>query len=276
MKKVVSIIISILFFFSLFLFTFFYSVQQEFALFQKVKAVEFTEEDIERYSNMSLDELHKEFDDDIEKEGLPPKILDYVVEHPDYENTISEFKEDYIDYLKGKKEKPTVNKNKMDKILNESVDKYNVENEEKVEKEKANFITEKVTEKVETAVDEIDESKSTKSLLSFVFNLSYQKYSFIAAIILLISLIIIQKLNTILYLASPLLLNGISFIIGFFIATKTALSKFGSILGSTYTNTCNSMLILGIIYLLLGISFILLYYFVIRKRKQIENKIENN
>lgn len=271
MKKVVSIIISILFFFSLFLFTFFYSVQQEFALFQKVKAVEFTEEEIERYSNMSLDELHKEFDDDLRNEGLPPKILDYVVEHPSYDSTISEFKEDYIDYLKGKKDKPKVNKDKMDKILNDSVEKYNKENEVKIEKGKADFVTNKVTEKVETAVEKIDESKPTKNLLSFVFNLSYQKYSFIATIILLICLIIIQKLNTILYLSSPLILNGISFIIGFFIATKTVLSKYGKILGDTYTGTCNSMLILGIIYLLLGISFILLYYFVIKKRKQIEN-----
>lgn len=272
MKKVISIILSVLFFFSLLLFTFFYSVQQEFSLFEKVKAVEFTEEDIERYSNMSLDQLHKEFDDDLEKEGLPPKILDYVVEHPDYESTIQEFKDDYIDYLKGKQEKPVVNKNKMDKILNESVDKYNETNEVKIEKEKANLVTEKVSEKVEVAVKKIDESKSTKTVLSFIFNLNYQKYSFIVAIILLISLIIIQKMNTILYLISPLLLNGIIFVIGFFIATKTYLSKFGSILGSTYTSTCNTMLLLGIIYLLLGISFILLFNFVIKKRN---NKLES-
>ncbi len=271
MKKVISIILGTLFFFSLLLFTFFYSVQQEFSLFQKVKAIDFTEEDIEKYSNMSLDQLHKEFDDDLEKEGLPPKILDYVVNHPEYDTTIQEFKDDYINYLKGKKEKPAVNKNKMDKIINDSVDKYNEENEVKIEKDKANVVTEKVTEKVEVAVEKIDESQSTKTVLSFMFNLKYQKYSFITAMILLMCLIIIQKLNTILYLVCPLILNGITFITGFFVATRTYISKFGNILGSTYTSTCNTMLVLGIIYLILGVSFIILFNLVIKKNKKIDS-----
>ena len=271
MKKIISIIISILLFLSFLIFGVFTSIQQEFSLIDKVDALDFNLKDIEKYSNMSLEDLHKTFDKELKKQDLPTELLDYIVEDQNFNKVINDYKEEYVNYLKDKGEKPQIPTQKVNEIINRSITKYNKENTTniKINNKKVENLTNDLSTKVDDVVNKIDDNPKITGFIKIIYNPIIQKVSFIVTTSLIILLVIINKSKSLKYISIPLLIDGLLFLLGTLILKRETLSIIQTILGTTYDNMVKILLNFGIYSIITSIILLIISLIINKKMKEV-------
>lgn len=259
MKKVISIILSVFLVFSLISQAFFISVQQKFALIPTAKALSFSKEDLERYSSMSTSDLHKEFDSYIIEEGLPTEILDYVVEDPEFTKSVEDFKNDYLEYAKGNTTtKPQIDTNKVTSIIDNSIAKYNEDNNAEITFDSASKISETISEKINEVAEVMDSNPTLNKVISLVYNENFQIISVIATITLVVLLVIINRKKVFNYIGIPSLISSIVLIALYFLKNIDIVKLVTNFLGDVVSKIFTTLLVFGIVYLIIGIMFIII------------------
>ena len=271
-KKICSSILCFILFWAIFASTFFVSVQQEFSLMNRAKALELENIDI---TNLDMNDINKLLKDELKANGYPVGLAEYVMKDDNALDMINDYKNQYIEYLKGNTDAvPVVDTNKVKNIVDSNVKAYNVDHKNSQISIDSSKIASEVSSSVNTSTKKLSENKSVDKPLKFIFNLNNQIVSNYVVIVTLILLIVINKKYVFKYLVSPFLLNGIFNFLIFIILKFAKIKIIELFLGDTYTNMVNIIKWAAIIYIVIsGICKVI--SIMINKSDKKEAKVEH-
>lgn len=137
--------------------------------------VAYTEEDLNNLDYNQLqsisgdtNKIHEILDSTFTEQGIPTEIIDYIVEDPEYQNTVSTYLDDFLDYQTGNGPKPEIDQTKVNEVLNNNIAKYETETGTTVNTEKVEEMVTQVSEKIDEEVTEVAESTNIKAYLSIL------------------------------------------------------------------------------------------------------------
>lgn len=266
MKKVLSIIVSIVFTISLFLATFFISIQQKISIFPEVKAFN-VEVSIDDIKDVNFDSLKDILKDEIVKEGYSSEIVDYIFEDERTVQYFDTYKDEYIGYLMGNCKVPEVDTDLVSSILNDNIKRYNEDNPNDVISIDVDKITNEVNGAINSVTEVVDKTPQVRSILSFLFNENYQRYAIYLCLISIIVLAILNGLRALKYMGIGFGINAIINIIILLVLKLSPISSIQNFLSSLYNGVVTYYIRFTIIYLIGGIIAIVLGVKVNTKRK---------
>lgn len=257
MKKVLSIIISIVFTISLFLATFFISMQQKISIFPEVKAFN-GEVSIDDIKDVNFDSLKDILKEEIVKEGYSSEIVDYIFEDERTVQYFDTYKDEYIGYLMGNGEVPEVDTDLVSDILNDNIKRYNENNPNDVISIDVDKITNEVNDAIKSVTEVVDNTPQVRSILDFLFNVNYQRYAIYVCLISIIVLIILSGLKALKYMGISFIINAVINIIILLVLKLSPISSIQDVLSNLYNGVVTYYIRFTIIYLIVGIIAIIL------------------
>ena len=272
LKKICSSILCFILFWAIFASTFFFSVQQEFSLIDRAKALELETIDI---TNYDMEDIKKLIKDELKANGYPAGLAEYVMKDDNALNLIKDYKNEYIEYLKGNTDSvPVVDTTKVKNIVDSNVKAYNADHKNSQISVDSSKIASEVSSAVNTTTKKMSENERVDKPLKFVFNLKHQRISNYVVIVTLILLIVINKKHVFEHLVSPFLSNGMVNFLSFVILKFAKIKIIELFLGDTYTNMMNIIKWAAIIYIVIaGICKVI--SIMINKSEKNEAKVEH-
>lgn len=256
MKKVLSIIISIVFTISLFLATFFISMQQKISIFPEVKA--FGAISIYDIKDINFDSLKDILKDEMVKEGYSSEIVDYILEDERTIQYFDTYKDEYIGYLMGNGVVPKVDTDLVSDILNDNIKRYNEDNPNDVISIDVDKITNEVNGAINSVTEVVDNTPQVRSILDFLFNDNYQRYAIYLCLISIIVLAILSGLKALKYIGISFIINAVINIIILLVLKLSPISSIQDVLSNLYNGIVTYYIRFTIMYLIVGIIAIIL------------------
>ncbi len=228
-----------------------------------------TAEELQKIDKITPEIIHEYVDDELEKRNIPKDALDYVLKEDNYQELFNTYKKDAVLYLKGEKEKPTIPRERVNKMINRGLTKYNNDHKEKpVNIEKIETEVEDLTKVVDEKIEEFKENKIVTSTISIVTNDGIKIALFVSSIVIGIILLVLNKpINGLNKISISLVLAGLLLIICPLIININLFSSIKDFVVSTLSFVINKVRLIGIIYLVIGILLFIVTTIINKKNK---------
>lgn len=218
--------------------------------------------------NGELEEyINNSFEDVLREHNLPEDALKYVLENEENKEIIASLMQDTINYTYGLTDTLELNEEKIEKLVNNSIDKYEEKNNVTIDRKEINNLTKQFTKDYKEVVDSTenkDVQKVKKIINSFINgNMFYYALGICIISFVLLIIINIKNIKIFLNLAIPLLINGITYILSYFALKNLDISKN---LYALQNSILKVGVFVGVIGLLLLIIFLVINY--INKEKE--------
>lgn len=218
--------------------------------------------------NGELEEyINNSFEDVLREHNLPEDALKYVLENEENKEIIASLMQDTINYTYGLTDILELNEEKIEKLVNNSIDKYEEKNNVTIDRKEINNLTKQFTKDYKEVVDSTenkDVQKVKKIINSFINgNMFYYALGICIISFVLLIIINIKNIKIFLNLAIPLLINGITYILSYFALKNLDISKN---LYALQNSILKVGVFVGVIGLLLLIIFLVINY--INKEKE--------
>lgn len=218
--------------------------------------------------NGELEEyINNSFGDVLREHNIPEDALKYVLENEENREIIALLMQDTINYTYGLTDKLELNEEKIEKLVNNSIDKYEEKNNVTIDRKEINNLTKQFTKEYKEVIDstETKDVQNVKKIINNFIDGNMFYYTLGICIISFVLLIIIniKNIKIFLNLAIPLLINGITYILSYFALKNLDISKN---LYALQNSILKVGVFVGIFGLLLLIIFLVINY--INKEKE--------
>ncbi len=194
-----------------------------------------------------------------EERGLDPKLAEYIIKDYDTSVYYNEWRDTYIDYLQGKASDYKLDRERVEAIVQRSIEAYNHDHEDKkMDSEKVFDLTHELEDKADNVIEQITNDERVQKVSKFVFNEQYKKYAFIISVVCIVLIVLLNLLDSVVYLRGPFIFNAVMALIGYGILR--GFNKYLSLIfGIRYVYMTSNLLTFIIIYTVIGISLNIIY-----------------
>lgn len=196
---------------------------------------------------------HKYLDEEFQHRNIPTQLIDYIIENEEFKELVVDYKDSYIDYVKGSGEKPSIPTEQVYLVIESETEKYNQDTGN-------TFDSAILKEQVETSISQIENQVSNVSSnklvslgLKILNNKNLTTYFIVALAFVCILLFLLQKTHGFIFLSVANILSGFVVILISQIMNLSRFKNIKEILGNVYSSIKNSLLAYGFITIIIGI-----------------------
>ncbi len=224
------------------------------------KTVSYAE--IYNIDKIDLNIVHQYLDEDLKKQGIPTDTVEYVFKEDNYEAMYYDYRAKAIGYLKGTNEKPELELDRISKMVERGLTKYNEDHKDSnLDVQKIKGEVNKVAKDIDTQIEKLKDNKAIPTTLKVATSTPLYVCSIVFGILSVILLIVLNKKDGINLTAIGVGISGFILVLGSNIVNIEILnSSMGSIRS------------IGIIYLAIGVILKVVVSF---SKTKIEEKEES-
>jgi len=227
------------------------------------KTVSYAE--INNIDKIDLNIVHQYLDEELKKQGIPTDTVEYVFKEDDYEAMYYDYRTKAIGYLKGTNEKPELELDRISKMVERGLTKYNEDHKDsKLDVQKIKGEVNKVAKDIDTQIVKVKDNKVVTASLKIVTNTPLYVSTIIFSLLAIVLLIVMNKIDGVKQSGIGIGISGIILIIGSFLVSIELLNN---IMGSIRT--------IGIIYLIIGVILTVVAIIINGKKVNTEVKEES-
>ena len=227
------------------------------------KTVSYAE--IYNIDKIDLNIVHQYLDEDLKKQGIPTDTVEYVFKEDNYEAMYYDYRAKAIGYLKGTNEKPELELDRISKMVERGLTKYNEDHKDSnLDVQKIKGEVNKVAKDIDTQIEKLKDNKAITSAFKVATSTPLYVASIIFGLLSVVILIVINKINGVKLSSIGVGISGLILVIGSYIVSIDLLNN---IMGSIRT--------IGIIYLIIGVLLTVIATIISKKKPKIEEKEES-
>ena len=231
--------------------------------------------EIQNIDKIDLNIVHQYLDEDLKKQGIPTDTVEYVFKEDDYEAMYYDYRAKAIGYLKGTDEKPELELDRINAMVEKGLTKYNQDHEEKLDVTKIKNEVNKVAKDIDTQIEKLKDNKTLTTALKLATSDMLFIGSIILGIISMIILIIMNKLDGIKLTGIGTGIAGIILIILSHLEGLSIFKKLSEVSGQLVKYIMSSIHDLGLIYLVIGVALVLVVTIIQNTKSKKEVKEES-
>ncbi|MGM9834601.1 MAG: hypothetical protein ACI31M_02325 [Bacilli bacterium] len=216
---------------------------------------------------MDIDEIEAYFEDTVlsilKENNIPEDIFEYTDDNDENIELLSEIASQFIQYAYGVTDELQINEKVVEKLINNSINNYERETGNKVDRQKVSNAASAFTDEFESFVEE-NSGNDIRRVINAVFNGSIY-YTILILMVIFIGIIVLLNLENFRFLKTlsiPTAIVGITYLL----ISKVAISAVKEL--SDLDSLTNSMVKVGAILTILSISALIVHYILKYMKKK--------
>lgn len=237
------------------------------------QTIDFDLAELDRFSNLSNEEIHKYVDHILKDNKIPTEVLDEVLETKEHQEIVKDYLEEAKESIKQGKELPDIPEKEIETLLTKGITKYNEKYHANISLAKVKNLVQEFTNKIDKILNLVDSNINLLSHIRFILHDTVYYSLLIITLILIIIIACLFKKEAIFSLAGISIFNGITLLITYIILKLESLQNIMEFLPINFNALKSTFVTTGIIFIITGIVLLILYrWLMIHEEKKLRAK----